>query len=81
MKQSLVKNSITISLLLLLLLSCGERDKQRGDRDQCKEELHNLYLVYGYCLEDPPTEGCDRYLGALLYQDHQCTGMKVNAPL
>lgn len=80
--RRLITKNITFNLILFLLLSCGERANQRGDRDECKEQLHNLYLFYGSCLKDPPAEGCDRwYLGALLYQDHQCTGMKVNAPL
>ncbi|TGM15562.1 hypothetical protein EHQ81_03980 [Leptospira selangorensis] len=78
--RSFIEKSILISLVLLFLLNCGERDNQRGSRDECKDQSATLNYFYGICLEDPPTGGCDTALARALYQAHLCSGMKVIAP-
>ena len=71
---------MALSLILIFLLSCGERDNQRGIRDECKDQSATLNYFYGSCLKDPPPEGCDTILANALYQAHLCSGMKVIAP-
>lgn len=78
--RSFIKKSILICLVLFFLLNCGERDNQRGARDECKDQSATLNYVYASCMENHPAEECETYLANALYQAHQCSGMKVIAP-
>ncbi|PKA17268.1 hypothetical protein [Leptospira haakeii] len=78
--RSFIKKSIFISLVYFFLLNCGERDNQRGARDECKEQSATINFVYVSCIEKHPAEECETYLANALYQAHLCSGMKVTAP-